>query len=62
MMLEYIIGFVCGMALGIGIMAVDCYRHKAKRRVDLEKEYVVLNDHVNQASACIERIINGSQP
>jgi uncharacterized membrane-anchored protein YhcB (DUF1043 family) len=61
-MFEYIITFIAGLLVGFLLMSIDCYRHKVKRRVELEKEYVELNKHVSRASACIESIINGSKP
>ena len=61
-MAEFLIGFVIGGVLFFCSAKLDCHRHKVKRQVKLEKEYVALNEHVNQASACIERIINGSKP
>ena len=61
-MLEYIIGFVVGLAVGFVVMTIDCHRHKTKRVVELEKEYATLQGHVQAAVNSIDRIIHGSKP
>jgi hypothetical protein len=56
--------FCLGIAVGgivTGIVALwECHRHKTKRRVELEQEYAVLQNHVDKCVSSISRIIDGS--
>ena len=61
-MLEGMIGFVIGGVVFFCSAKLDCHRHRTKRVVELEKEYVTLQGHVNDAVDSIDRIIHGSKP
>jgi len=61
-MTEFLFGCVTG-GITVGVCAfIDCHRHKLKRTITLEKEYEVLQQHVDKAVSSIERIIYGSKP
>ncbi len=59
--MEFLIGMLVGAVIATAACLFDCHRHKVKRRVSLEYEYLKLRGHVEQASAAIEEIINGSK-
>jgi hypothetical protein len=62
MMLEFFAGVVLGTVVTTACAMIDCHRHKVKRRVQLEQEYVKLQECVDGAVVSIERIIEGGTP
>jgi hypothetical protein len=61
-MFEYIIGFMVGVVfMGLAEL-IHAHNKRIKRTVAQEKEYAVLQQHVDKAVDSIERIIYGSKP
>lgn len=59
--MAYIVGFFVGMGVMLITQLIDRKRCKTKRIIELEKEYDVLQQHVDGAVDAIERIIHGSK-
>lgn len=60
-MIEGLIGFVIGGILFWCSAKIDCHRHRTKHRVELEQQYLKLQQHVDAAVGCISNIIDGSR-